>query len=49
LMSVSGQQVDSFSGYNQVRFSTETLPAGCYFVKIQGTHSTPIIPLMIQH
>jgi hypothetical protein len=49
LMSVSGQQIESLSGFNQLSIPTEHLPAGCYFVKINGTESTSIIQLMIQH
>ena len=49
LMNVSGQQMESFNGFNQVRISTEHLSAGCYFVKINGTESSSIVQLMIQH
>lgn len=49
LMSISGQQIESLSGFNQLRIPTEHLPAGCYFVKINGTESSSIIQLMIQH
>jgi hypothetical protein len=49
LMNVSGQQLESFNGFNQVRISTEHLSAGCYFVKINGTESSSIVQLMIQH
>jgi hypothetical protein len=49
LMNAAGQQVDSFNGFNQVRISTEQLPAGCYFIKINGITHTSTIPLMVQH
>jgi hypothetical protein len=49
LMNISGQQIESFNGFNQVRIPTEHLPAGCYFVKINGTESSSIIQMMIQH
>lgn len=49
LMNAAGQQVDSFNGYNQVRISTEQLPAGCYFIKINGMTHTSTIPVMVQH
>jgi hypothetical protein len=49
LMNISGQQIESFNGFNQMRISTEQLSAGCYFVKISGTESSSIVQLMIQH
>ena len=49
LMNAAGQQVDSFNGFNQVRISTEQLPAGCYFIKINGMTHTSTIPVMVQH
>lgn len=49
LMNAAGQQVDNFNGFNQVRISTEQLPAGCYFIKINGMTHTSTIPVMVQH
>jgi hypothetical protein len=49
LMNVSGQQIESFNGFNQVRIPTEHLSAGCYFVKINGTETSSIVQMMIQH
>jgi hypothetical protein len=49
LMNVSGQQIDSYTGFHNARISTEQLPAGCYFLKVNGTESTSIIQVMIQH
>jgi hypothetical protein len=49
LMGVSGQLIENFNGYNQIRIATEQIPAGCYFVKIHSNESTSILPLIVQH
>jgi hypothetical protein len=49
MMSVSGQIIENFNGYNQIRIPTEQIPAGCYFVKINGNDTTSIMPLVVQH
>jgi hypothetical protein len=49
LMNVSGQQIDQFTGFHNIRVSTEQLPAGCYFLRVNGTENTSIIQMMIQH
>jgi len=49
IVSASGQLIENFNGFNQIRIPTEQLAAGCYIVKINAMNNSSVVPLLIQH
>jgi hypothetical protein len=49
LINVSGQLVETFNGWNNIRINSSSMPSGSYYIKVVSDAKNEIMQVMINH